>query len=71
MRTVDQIYAEIQLEREKLNNMTLGSDLILKQSIVVDKLINEYYRAVSGPAVPRALAESFLSAGRQQNRKVV
>jgi hypothetical protein len=47
MRTVDQIYVEIQIEREKLNNMPLCSDLILKQSIVVDKLINEYYRALS------------------------
>lgn len=47
MRTVEQIYAELMLEREKLNNMPLGSDLTLKQSIVVDKLINEYYRALS------------------------
>jgi len=47
MRTVEQIYAELILEREKLNTMPLGSALTLKQSIVVDKLINEYYWALS------------------------
>lgn len=47
MKTVEQIYADLQREREKLNKMPLKSDLTLKQSIVVDKLINEYYRALA------------------------
>jgi hypothetical protein len=47
MKTAEQIYAELQRERKKLDKMPLGSELTLKQSIVVDKLINEYYRALA------------------------
>lgn len=47
MRDVDHIYNELQKERQKLNAMPLGSELTLKQSILVDKLINEYYRALA------------------------
>jgi len=47
MRPIEQILAELKREQDKLNVMPLGSDLTLQQSMVVDELINEYYR-VSG-----------------------
>jgi len=43
----DQIYAELQAERQKLNAMPLGDELTLKQSLVVDRLIVVYYRALA------------------------
>ncbi|GBF33574.1 hypothetical protein DCCM_2677 [Desulfocucumis palustris] len=47
-RKAKEIYTELERERKKLCSMPLGSDLMLKQSRLVDELINEYYRAVAG-----------------------
>ena len=47
MRQIEQILIDIEREQGKLNTMPLGSDLTLQQSVVVDKLINEYYRALA------------------------
>ena len=47
MRPIEQITAELKREQDKLNQMPLGSDLTLRQSEIVDELINEYYRALA------------------------
>jgi len=47
MRLVNQILSDIEREKLKLSKMPLCSDLTLRQSMVVDELINEYYRALA------------------------
>ena len=47
MRQISQILSDIEREQEKLNTMPLCSELTLRQSMVVDELINEYYRALA------------------------
>ena len=46
-RSITQILADIEREKLKLSKMPLGSELTLQQSMVVDRLINEYYRALN------------------------
>jgi len=47
MPYIGKILADIEREKLKLSEMPLGSAGILQQSEVVDKLINEYYRALA------------------------
>jgi len=47
MRPIKQILTELKREQDKLNQMPLGSELTLRQSEIVDELINEYYRALA------------------------
>jgi len=46
-RPINQILTDIEREKAKLSKMPLGSELTLQQSMVVDRLINEYYRALN------------------------
>ena len=43
---IDRIYRELRREQKKLRKMTLGTPGILAQSLVVDRLVVEYYRAL-------------------------
>ena len=43
---IDRIYRELRREQKKLRKMTLGDPGILAQSLVVDRLVVEYYRAL-------------------------
>jgi len=43
---IDRIYRELRREQRKLRKMTLGAPVILAQSLVVDRLVVEYYRAL-------------------------
>ena len=42
---LDRIYRELRREQKKLRKMTLGTPETYKQSLVVDRLVVEYYRA--------------------------
>jgi len=43
---IDRIYRELRREQKRLRKMTLGAPGILPQSLVVARLVVEYYRAL-------------------------
>jgi len=43
---LDRIYCELLRERDKLRKMMLGTPETYRQSLVVDRLVVEYYRAL-------------------------
>jgi hypothetical protein len=43
---IDRIYRELRREQNKLRKMTLGAPETYRQSLVVDRLVVEYYRAM-------------------------
>lgn len=43
----DRIYYKLQREQQKLKKMSLGQTSTLEQSVIVDRLINEYYRVIA------------------------
>ncbi len=45
---LDELQNNLEREREKLNRMQSDDPRILEQSRVVDRLINDYHRAVEG-----------------------
>jgi len=46
MRTAEQVFNDLHWEQQKLKKLPLRTEPTLKQSILVDKLIVEYYRAL-------------------------
>jgi len=43
---INRIYRDLRREQKKLRKMTLGTPEAYRQSLVVDRLIVEYYRAL-------------------------